>query len=795
MTTRFPLARFGGLVLLLACAAGLSANERMARGKTLFSEHCAACHGETGGGEEGVYEEALFGDKSLKELSRYLDTSMPDGSPEDVTGEDAAAVAAYIYDAFYGPIAQDRLRPARTQAVRLTQRQLRQAVADAVATRDGTPITGEGTGLKGTYYYDRERKQNQKAERVDGRIDFAVSDAWPGEGIPPLTDEEQKKLDKIRATQRSGKGEHPDEYAAVWSGGLKVPETGTYEFTVETTGGFQLFVNSYDEPLLDKLVQSGEDTAYRASLPLLEGRTVPIRLRVKDTRERGQFVRLKWRPPHGVEEVIPARHLVDTWCEDVFVLTAGLPPDDSSTGYPRGNGMSPEWVEAASKAAVEVGNALAKEPRRWTRVSENDGDRAGKTKQYLLKMAQRAWRTRELSEEAAAAVLASFDPQDIESSLRLAAIRVFASPRFLVREVNVGDFGPAETASWVSFGLWDSVPTNRLRDRTKNDQLLKEERLRKIVWEELYDPRSAAKLRDFMHRWLRTDHFHEISKNPDVFPEFDARVAADLRTSLDLFIDDVIWGEDPRWSRLLTSRELFVNERLAKLYAGRYEDVKVAGEDFAKVELNKEPRAGLMSHPYVMAGFSYDKTTSPIHRGVFLSKSILGRVLKSPPDAISPLPPDLKPELSTRERVQLQTQSTTCQSCHSMINPLGFALEHFDPIGRTRWQEAAAGQKRPIDASGVYLTKTGEEVKFNNVRELAGWIAASDEARGAFVDHLFHYATGQPIRAFGPEYRETLLRKFRDSGDNVLNLYVEIIVTSALEMQKRSSAASEVASK
>ena len=137
MTTRLPFARFGGLVLLLACAGfaqAVPANgaEDVAtehvRGATLFAEHCASCHGESGQGEEGIYEEPLFGDKSVTELTQYLETSMPDGSPEDVVGEDAAATAKFIYDTFYSPIAQDRLRPARTEVVRLTQRQLRQAL-------------------------------------------------------------------------------------------------------------------------------------------------------------------------------------------------------------------------------------------------------------------------------------------------------------------------------------------------------------------------------------------------------------------------------------------------------------------------------------------------------------------------------------------------------------------------------------------------------------------------------------------------------------------------------------------
>ena len=780
------MARWCGLVFLCAVAAcppAVRADDEAlkARGQAVFAEHCAGCHGDAGEGVEGVYKEMLTGDKSVGELAKYLETSMPDGSPEDVVGEDAEAAARFIYDAFYSIVAQDRLRPARTEAVRLTGRQLRQAVADAVGRRDDRPVDSEERGLTGKFTLGSLWKPQATVEGPVAAVDFTVSETWPGEGIPPLTAEELADLDADLAKQRSAKKEPPPPYEAEIRGSVRPLETGIHEFIVETTGGFTLSVGDHRKPVLDRAVKSGDETRYTVQVFLLEGRLTPIRLEAEDERRPGNFLRLKWRQPHGVEEVIPARHLVPVTVDPVYALRTRLPPDDASTGYPRGNGMSPEWVEAVSNAAVQIGNDLASEPSLWTGVSEKDDKRADKTRDYILSMAERAWR-RPLTDAERAELTAAFDAGDLESSLRLAAIRVFASPNFLLREVNVGGFDGPATASWLSFTLWDSVPTRNLRMAGQKGQLLKEDILRQRAWEAIYDRRTHSKLREFMLRWLRTDHFHEISKNADIFPEFDERVAADLRTSLDLFLDDVLWGQEPRWTQLLTSRDVFLNGRLSGLYGGGVE-----GEAFQRVSLEEQPRAGLLSHPYIMAGFSYDRTTSPIHRGVFLSKSILGRVLKNPPDAVSPLPPDVHKDLSMREKVALQTQSTTCQSCHSMINPLGFSLEHFDAIGRARWNDDA----KPVDASGVYVTKAGEEVPFNNVRELAGWIAQSDEAREAFVAHLYHAMTGQSVRAFGPDYLPMLTRKFRESGDNVQALLVEIVVTSAMQMQ--SAADSSVA--
>ena len=116
----------------------------------------------------------------------------------------------------------------------------------------------------------------------------------------------------------------------------------------------------------------------------------------------------------------------------------------------------------------------------------------------------------------------------------------------------------------------------------------------------------------------------------------------------------------------------------------------------------------MLSHPYLLASLAYTSTSSPIHRGVFLSRSVLGRVLRPPPEAVAPLSPEVHAELTTRERVALQTQPEACQGCHSMINPLGFTLENFDAIGRYRESDAI----KPIDATGSYLTQSGEVEKF-----------------------------------------------------------------------------------
>ena len=266
------------------------------------------------------------------------------------------------------------------------------------------------------------------------------------------------------------------------------------------------------------------------------------------------------------------------------------------------------------------------------------------------------------------------------------------------------------------------------------------------------DLRTRAKLREFFLQWLKVDQTSDLAKDPKVFPEFNPAVASDLRTSLDLFLDDVVWGDSSDFRRLLLADELYLNGRLAEFYGAELP----ADAPFQKVKLDEQERAGLLTHPYLMATFAYTATSSPIHRGVFLSRSVLGRSLPPPPAAVAPLAPDLHAGLTTRERVALQTSPKACQMCHGMINPLGFTLEHFDAVGRFRKDEKG----KPIDATGTYQTRTGETVTFAGARSLATFLAGSEETHAAFVEQLFHHLVKQPIRAFGSQELDGAARSF-----------------------------------
>ena len=342
------------------------------------------------------------------------------------------------------------------------------------------------------------------------------------------------------------------------------------------------------------------------------------------------------------------------------------------------------------------------------------------------------------------------------------------SPRFLY----VSDGGDGrDTAARLSLVVWDSLPDQRLLEAAAAGRLATREQIHLQARRMLTDPRARAKLRLFFLQWLKVETPPDLAKDPQACGRFDAATASDLRTSLVLQLDDVMWSEASDFLELLTSGEIYMNGRLASYYGQNLP----TDADFQKVAVEPQQRAGILSHPYLMAAFAHTATSSPIHRGVFIARGVLGLALRPPPMAIAPLSPDLLPTMTTRERVELQTRGDSCQTCHATINPLGFALERFDASGRLRQQEKG----RPIDASGSYLTREGKRVEFTGARDLAQFLATSDEVQQAFVEHLFQYLVKQPVRAYGPKALSDLKHAFAEKRYNMQELVVEIAATAA----------------
>jgi hypothetical protein len=716
----------------------------------------------------------LAGDRSVAQLSRLIAKTMPEDEPGTCVGEDAEKVAGYIYDNFYSKAAQAKNKPPRIELSRLTVRQYRNAVADLVGSFIGPDVWVAKRGLRAEYFKSRRFDDSDLLiQRVDREVRFDFGETGP----------EPEKFDA-------------DKFSIRWGGSVFAPETGEYEFIVRTEHAARLWINDTKSrlPLIDAWVKSGNDTEYRGSVYLLGGRVYPLRLefakgtqgepdgkkeKKKPPPEKASIA-LAWKQPHRAEEVIPERHLMPGRPPEVFVIQTAFPPDDRSIGYERGSSISKAWDQSTTEAAIDVAGYVMPRLRGLSGVGESASDRGERLQEFCLQFAERAFR-RPLSEEQKELYVRRrfAESSDLNTAVKRSMLLILKSPRFLYREVGGGQ-DSYDVASRLSFNLWDSLPDQSLLNAAASGQLTTREQVISQAERMLLDARAHSKLREFFLQWLRVDQVPDLAKDQKKYPEFGAAIASDLRTSLDLFLDDVIWGEASDFRQLLLADFVYLNGRLSQLYGGDL----APDAPFQKVTINPDARAGLLSHPYLMSTFAYTSTSSPIHRGVFLSRSVLGRGLRPPPEAVAPLAPELHADLTTRQRVSLQTSAAACTTCHGMINPLGFGLEQFDAIGRYRTEENG----KPIDASGAYETPQGDLAKFTGAKALGTLLADSEETQTAFIEQLFHFLVKQPIRAYGPRVSATLRSSFVEKKFHIRKLVVDMMALSALPPEPKKTA-------
>lgn len=744
-------------------------------GAGIYQKQCARCHGKAGEGAK-PHPHPLVGNRSLPQLTKYIVRWMPEDAPGTLSAADGEKVASYIFDAFYSPAAQARIKAPRVELARLTVNEYRYAIADLVGTFQGGKTrpakAKDEPGLRGDYFAGGGGKKGRTLAfaRIDPTVRFDFLAASPD-------------FDKLKTP----------EIAANWQGSVVALDTGLYEFVVRTEHSTRLWVNDMKKPLIDKAVKSGNDTEFRGSIYLLGGRAYPVRLEFsrgsvgvrKDPKDKLKTekttMELAWKPPLRAVETIPQRNLRPDDAGTSFALSIALPPDDRSAGYERGSAISKEWVQATTDGAIETAGYVAAHLAELSGVKNDAANRKKLLQDYCVKFAERAFRHPLSAEQKKLYIDRQFEAaKDADTAVKRVVLLVLQSPRFLYREPAsvAGVEGDAfDTAARISFGLWDSMPDDELikaaaggRLTTRDDVIREAERM-------IVDRRARTKLRGFFLRWLQVDQVAELAKDAKHFPEFDASAVSDLRTSLELFVEETMWSKTSDYRQLLLADHLHLNGRLGKLYGGDM----AADAPFQKIAMKPGERAGVLTHPFLLAHLSYTATSSPIHRGVFLARNVLGVTLRQPPDAFTPLAPELHPKLNTRERIAMQTSPKDCRSCHGIINPLGFTLENFDAIGRYR----ATEKEKPIDASGSFVTRSGETVKFQNAPELAKFLAGSDEAHEAFVARLFHHTVRQPILAYGPDKLGELRRFFADNDCNMQRLVIEIIAQTALPQKRK----------
>ena len=738
--------------------------ELQRRGGAIYAAMCASCHGEQGEGVDGAYSAALAGDDSIGQLTQVIAETMPEGSPEDCQGEDAFAVATFMHQAFYSEAAQLRNRPPQLAFSRLTANQLRQSYADLYASMaNGVLWAKPDRGIQGVYFNGEHWKdEEKKIDRVDPTIDFDFGTQGPGSDI------------------------QANKFYIHWSGGLKVDHSGEYEMVVHGSTSFLMHLGRDGAEFFDNHVQSGNQTEFRRSIYLTAGRIYPLRLEVRQRERKTEtpaaFIRLAWVPPGGVEEIIPNHNLVPGWCPPAFSLQTNLPPDDQTYGYARGLLVNPEWDQATTQAALEFADVAFTDlwPKHLEEFKKKQADASDSSAlhEFLTQIVQRAFRfplSKEQNERYVANAIAAHEEPAL--AIKQCLLLALKSPYFLYPTAADLEANAArQTANRLALVLYDSLPIDQELEQMGNQEQVSEQDIRNYVWGKWNDFRVQAKYRELFYQWFRLDTAKELQKNSETFPGFSPIVASDLRQSFDLALTDLLGDNKSDLRSVFSHKSDYTTAALHEFYG---EDWAPAGESANTARfvrsVESQRRSGLLTHPYLTSSLAYRNATSPIHRGIVLYKYILGRSLRPPAEDFAPLSPDLHPNLTTRERVALQTQPESCQVCHHKINNLGFTLESFDAVGRYRSEE----QAKPIDTTGLYLDREGNEQRFQDVGSLAEYLVQSPEMHRSFVNRVFQHFTKQPPAAFGSDVLDRLTGSFTASGCNLTQLLVEIAVVAA----------------
>ncbi|PYU26605.1 MAG: hypothetical protein DMG30_01610 [Acidobacteria bacterium] len=371
-----------------------------------------------------------------------------------------------------------------------------------------------------------------------------------------------------------------------------------------------------------------------------------------------------------------------------------------------------------------------------------------------------------------------------ESGLQEALARLLVSPQFLFRverdptNIQAGAvyrISDLELASRLSFFLWSSIPDDQLLDIAERGKLKDPEILEQQARRMLADPRATAALAEnFGGQWLRLRNMKVVDPDPRIFPEFDDNLREDFLRETELFLESQI-REDRPLEELLTANYTFVNERLARFYG----IPNVYGTHFRRALLVDPYRAGLLGQGSVLTVTSYATRTSPVLRGKFLLEAVLGAPPPPPPPNVPPLKEvgdGGHPPASMRERMEEHRKNAVCATCHTRMDPLGFALENFNAIGKFR----TADGNSSIDASGVLPDGT----KFSNPNEFRqALLKHRDEFVTTFTVNLMTYALGRAVQYYDMPAIRTIIRDAAPNDYPWSSLILGIIKSRPFQMR------------
>jgi hypothetical protein len=395
----------------------------------------------------------------------------------------------------------------------------------------------------------------------------------------------------------------------------------------------------------------------------------------------------------------------------------------------------------------------------------------------------------ELSRLAQIVEIAKANGDNFETGMQLAAQAVLASPHFLFKVEASPDSnaGPSasrklndyELATRLSYFLWCSMPDEELFRVASEGKLQQPDVLQQQTRRMLKDPRSQALVDNFAGQWLTLRNLDSAQPNTRRFRQFNTGLRDAMRKETELFIGAVM-REDMSLLRLLDADFTYVNEPLAQLYG--IADVK--GNEFRRVSLTGTPRGGLLTQASILTVTSNPTRTSPVKRGKWIMETLLNDAPPPPPPGVPELKEERPNELTgtLREKMKQHRADPVCNSCHQVMDQLGFALENFDAIGAFREKEGQFA----IEATGEL--PSGE--KFAGAAELRALLLSTKQKEfvGCVTEKMLTFALGRGLEYYDQCIVEQIRAQLEKNDHRFSTLVVEIVRSYPFQHQgvKRS---------
>ena len=480
----------------------------------------------------------------------------------------------------------------------------------------------------------------------------------------------------------------------------------------------------------------------------------------------------------------------------------GFPKEDFIHGFRNqleGQSISPLLAEAYGKAAERLAVAAFRggDPRGLLPCSDAASFDSECVSTFVRQFGQKAFR-RPLADSEVDSYMRLFQSEAERLADPLAGAKVVVetmlqSPHFLLRVEHGpdGEYAQFETASRLSYLLWDTMPDDELLTLAADGGLSTAEQIEATARRMLQDDRAVRSLDEFLAQWMRFDSVLSATRDRRKFREFSPELAAAMVEETRRLFHHLVW-DDQNFMEFFTADYTFLSSPLARVY-----DLPAPSEEYMRVSYPADSgRAGVLGHASFLAVTSKPAETSPTERGLFVRNHFLGQEVPAPPPGVNTNLPAVTEDtpMTNRQRLDLHLNSEACASCHRLIDPIGLGLEQYDAIGgfseklSLQFSGGYGERRREREPVELDVDTTGwiqgmEDSDFSTPKQLGQLLANSETCQRCIVKQFFRYTFGRQETAADQPVIDDVLRRFCDSKFQFRELILAM-VTSDLFLQQ-----------